>query len=128
MTNDDIDLVLSSEDTIVPSSGFAASVMDTLRREVEAPPPIPFPWKRALPGLVSCVGALVTLLVLSFMRDGRKTELPGGLTRIIEVANDAGVVWIAIALALSFVLVVLSMRVASTCAYQARSPSSARRV
>ena len=50
--NDEIDRALAREDDILPSSGFAASVMDAVRREAAAPPPIPFPWKRALPGLV----------------------------------------------------------------------------
>jgi len=31
--------------------GFLASVMDRVREEAAAPPPIPFPWKRALPGM-----------------------------------------------------------------------------
>src|SRR6202043_1907907 len=62
--NDDseIDRILSREDEILPSSGFTVSVMDAVRREAAAPPPIPFPWKRALPGLV--VGAFAIALVL----------------------------------------------------------------
>ena len=60
--NDEIDRALSREDDILPSSGFAASVMDAVRREVAAPPPIPFPWKRALPGLV--VAGVVLAVVL----------------------------------------------------------------
>ena len=49
---DEMDRILSGEDEILPSSGFTVSVMDAVRREAAAPPPIPFPWKRALPGLV----------------------------------------------------------------------------
>jgi hypothetical protein len=60
--NDEIDRMLAREEEILPSSGFAVSVMDAVRREAAAPPPIPFPWKRALPGLV--VGGLVLALVL----------------------------------------------------------------
>src|SRR5271169_6092282 len=59
---DEMNRILSSEDEILPSSGFAVSVMDAVRRESAAPPPIPFPWKRALPGLV--VAGLAVALVL----------------------------------------------------------------
>ena len=37
--------------------------MDAVRREAAAPPPIPFPWKRALPGLVVAGFALALVLV-----------------------------------------------------------------
>ena len=42
---DDFDRILS-DDTIVPSAGFAVRVMDAVRREAIVPPSIPFPWKR----------------------------------------------------------------------------------
>ena len=111
MIDDDIDRVLSSDDSIVPSAGFAASVMEAVRRDAEAPPPIPFPWKRALPGLIYCLGALVTFLVMGLSRPGGGTELSVGLIRTLGVANNAGVGWIAVALVVSLVSVVLSMRV-----------------
>ena len=50
--SEEVDRMLSSEDEILPSSGFAVAVMDAVRREAAAPPPIPFPWKRALPGMI----------------------------------------------------------------------------
>lgn len=105
MSSDDIDRVLSNEDSIVPSSGFAASVMEAVRQEAETPPPIPFPWKRALPGLVSCVGALIILIVVVFSRPGRGTELPDGLVRAVQPAC-----WIALAAVVSAVSVILGTR------------------
>jgi hypothetical protein len=36
---DEIDRILSRQDEIVPSSGFAASVMEAVRREAAVPPP-----------------------------------------------------------------------------------------
>jgi len=48
---EEFDRVLLEEDALVPSSGFAASVMDAIHQQSAAPAPIPFPWKRALPGL-----------------------------------------------------------------------------
>ena len=50
MRHDDLDHILSEGQDILPSSGFVGSVMDAVRYEAAAPPPIPFPWKRALPG------------------------------------------------------------------------------
>jgi len=52
---DDLDRILASEETIEPSSGFAASVMDGVRREAAIPAPIPFPWRRLVPGLAACL-------------------------------------------------------------------------
>jgi hypothetical protein len=57
-------------ESIEPSSGFAASVMERVREEAAAasPSPIPFPWRRAVPGLCMAVLAIAvcaTLLVLA---------------------------------------------------------------
>lgn len=70
MSCDDLDRILSEEDDIVPSSGFASSVMDAVRREATASPPIPFPWKRALPGVVGAAAGLawVFVCVVSLVR------------------------------------------------------------
>lgn len=51
-----LDRILASEEELIPSSGFAASIMDQIREEAAAPPPIPFPWKRAVPGIVLAAG------------------------------------------------------------------------
>ena len=51
----ELDPLLSGEEAIVPSSGFTESVMRVVRAEAFQPPPIPFPWKRAIPGLVSVI-------------------------------------------------------------------------
>lgn len=61
--NDEFDRIMSEEE-ILPSSGFAASVMEAVRREVAAPPPIPFPWKRALPGAVFAAATLIGILAI----------------------------------------------------------------
>ena len=68
MKDPEIDRILSAQfsarDEILPSSGFTASVMDAVRREASAPPPIPFPWKRALPGIVVATFVLVLVIVV----------------------------------------------------------------
>jgi hypothetical protein len=58
MTNERIDEILATEQELVPSSGFLASVMQRVREEAVAPPPIPFPWKRFVPGMVVAAGVL----------------------------------------------------------------------
>lgn len=52
----EIDAVLVGEEPLIPSSGFLASVMESVQREAAAPPLIPFPWKRAVPGILLAAG------------------------------------------------------------------------
>jgi hypothetical protein len=54
MTTDDLQRILSSEELIEPSSGFASSVMDAVHRETTQSPPLPFPWIRFAAGLIAC--------------------------------------------------------------------------
>jgi len=51
-----IDHILASEEPLIPSSGFLESVMERVREEAAAPPPIPFPWKRAIPAVLLSAG------------------------------------------------------------------------
>lgn len=62
---DPLDNVLLAEDTLLPSSGFAASVMDRIQAEAAAPAPIPFPWKLALPGFAALLASLYFLYRLA---------------------------------------------------------------
>ena len=58
----DIDHRLGADDDVVPSSGFAERVMTRVRSEAATPPPIAFPWIRALPGIAAMAIALVASL------------------------------------------------------------------
>jgi hypothetical protein len=123
MKHDEIDHILSREDEILPSSGFAVSVMDAVRREAAAPPPIPFPWKRALPGLVVAGFALVLVLVagvVAIVQLGRASttaqfsmSLPSLLPPIFQRNLEYAASWTVLALLVTFVSVKLSMRLAS---------------
>jgi hypothetical protein len=117
----EINSILSREDEILPSSGFAVSVMDAVRREAAAPPPIPFPWKRALPGLVVAGLALALILVggvAAIARLGRATtpqlsmSLPVPLP-IFHGGIGSAAIWTVLALLVAFVSVKLSMRLGS---------------
>jgi hypothetical protein len=126
---DEMNRILSSEDEILPSSGFAVSVMDAVRREAAAPPPIPFPWKRALPGLVVAGLAMVLVLVagiVAIAQFGKASTttwfptswslssfLPSATPPILHGGMESAAIWTAMALLLAFVSVKLSMRMAS---------------
>lgn len=113
MTNGDLDRILSSkDDDIQPSSGLLGSVMQGVRSEAAAPPPIPFPWKRALPGLAAAGVALVYLLTLvlgqvlnSVFPLPQVAYVPIWKSPLVEAAG-----WSFLALALSLILVKLSTR------------------
>ena len=121
MKDRDLDRVFSTEEDLVPSSGFAQSVMDAVHREASAPPPIPFPWRRALPGLVLSVLSVVAVCVWAFLRTPaehvREAPGPSILTRLsselgglLSAANSGGLGWILLALLLTLASVTLSLR------------------
>jgi len=64
LTGAALDRVLAADDSILPSSGFADAVMASVLHQTAAPAPLPFPWKRALPGLAAAVAAIVVLLAV----------------------------------------------------------------
>jgi hypothetical protein len=65
LADTDIDRALAyGRDGLLPSSGFAASVMAAIAHDAAAPAPIPFPWKRALPGFVAVVVVLALLVAV----------------------------------------------------------------
>ena len=123
MENDEIDRILSHEEEILPSSGFAVSVMDAVKREAAAPRPIPFPWKRALPGVVAGVGALALVLVavvVGIAQEGRASgvpqfsvSLPSVLAIALQGSLRSAAIWTMLALLTALVSVKLSMRFAS---------------
>jgi hypothetical protein len=104
---DAIDKILSTEEELAPASGFVAAVMDRVREEAAAPPPIPFPWKRFLPGMiVACVvlGAAAFLLVrYVIINIGNSADfaLPEVHISAVVAPHLAQAGWIALAAALS---------------------------
>ena len=61
---------------LAPSSGFVASVMESIQAEAAAPPPIAFPWRRVLPGALAAVCGLIVLVVL-VLRGGGTSAVSG---------------------------------------------------
>jgi len=121
--HEEIDRILSREDEILPSSGFAVSVMDAVRREAAAPPPIPFPWKRALPGLVVAGFALALVLVagvVAIAQLGKASATPQFSMSVLSVLPlifqpnlESAAIWTVLALLVAFLSVKFSMRLAS---------------
>jgi len=117
MRHQELDRILSSETGIVPSSGFTTSVMEAVRREAAMPPPIPFPWKRALPGLAACLAILVVAVFASHSGAAPQPASVPFWSRMLSDASTAlatagrlGLGWVALALLLSLASVTLSMR------------------
>ena len=69
---------LAAEPDLEPSSGFAASVMDAVRATAAEPPPLPFPWRRFVTGVLLCLAAwIVTTLALRQPWIMAAIDLPG---------------------------------------------------
>ena len=119
MRLDNLDRILSEQEEILPSSGFVTSVMEAVRREAAAPPPIPFPWRRALPGLVIAGLTFVFALVAGLVPliDGVKLPplVPVATFKyvaVLEAAKGVGADWIVLVLLLALASVKFSMRLA----------------
>lgn len=119
MQQEYFDRVLIADEGIVPSSGFAGAVMDAVRREASAPMPIPFPWKRALPGLL-LTGLVVVAVVLVPMpgnsfggAEPSVTQAVAILAPLLATMRRFGVNWLVGALLLSWASVKFSMQLAS---------------
>jgi hypothetical protein len=106
--SDPLDAVLFAEfnsaEQIRPSSGFALSVMDAIHEETTIPPPIPFPWKRILPGAIVIPCALVAFVLWAVRHTGPAV---GNFTLALPslTSTDITFCWIALALVLTLIAV-----------------------
>jgi hypothetical protein len=119
MWSDDLDLILSKQEEINPSSGFVVSVMNAVRREAAAPPRLPFPWKYALPGLVAAVlavalllGAVVEMSTEQAVGQPLRLALPSLLVSGLFSSKTVDAGWVALSLILSLLAVNISLRLA----------------
>lgn len=116
----EIGRILATEDEILPSSGFLASVMERVQQEAAAPPPIPFPWKRVVPGML-LAGGVFCWGVAELMRAAAAklslpvltaapllpAHIPAALVVPVEVAG-----WVVLALGVSLLSWLLARRLA----------------
>ena len=111
MTSEKLDRILAGEDQLIPSSGFVASVMERIQEESAATPPIPFPWKRVLPGIAVAGAGLswgLAELTRQAMTAARLT--PAATFTIPEPLRGSleGAGWVTLALGVSLVSWVLA--------------------
>jgi len=110
-----IDHILATEEHHIPTSGFLASVMERVREEATAPPPIPFPWKRAIPGIL-LAAVVFGGGAFEFVRHGLPAARGLSLTPPhLSAAFDHSLeqaAWVALALGVSLFSWLLSKRLA----------------
>jgi len=99
MTPDDLDRILSSEDDLAPSSGFARNVMAAVRRRDAAPPALRFPWLRFAAG-VAASGVMAAAGTVLLLRSAPAlAAMTAPLAPLATVAPELG--WAAAAAILS---------------------------
>jgi len=110
-----IERILAAEEELIPSSGFLAATMERVREEALMPKPIPFPWLRALPGIVLAVSLLGWCgfeMVRAGLRSARETLfVPPHLVAVNAHALEP-VGWVAVALVVPMLSWILSRRIA----------------
>ena len=117
--DDDLDRILARDGEIVPSSGFASSVMEAVRQEASAPPAIPFPWKRVLPGVIVGLVAFVSAVIVGFDQLVASVAVPTfpAVQKWLETAVKSPLIaesgWILLATLLTMLSMNLSMRFVS---------------
>ncbi len=111
---DAVDHILAAEEELIPSSGFLAATMERMREEAARPAPIPFPWMRALPGMVLAAAVLgwggfeLVRASLTTAREISFTQMHLAATgRALEPAG-----WVALALVASLLSWLYSRRLA----------------
>jgi hypothetical protein len=112
---------LADREAILPSSGFADSVMAAVHREAVLPAPIPFPWMRALPGFAAVIVAAVFLIIASvaLLRSApgeHAGSLSIGLQAIPEpiLHHGSQALWLAVSLAISVASLLFCRRLISS--------------
>jgi len=109
----ELDAILATEGELVPSSGFLAAVMERVEGEARMPAPIPFPWKRAVPGFVLTAGVFgwsaVELVRLGVpAMKAHPMAMPNISFAMTLPLDQAG--WVALALGISLASWLLARR------------------
>lgn len=112
LTEAEFDAALRADhEALLPSSGFAASVMSAIEAEATAPAPIPFPWKRALPGIAIAAAAVIAVTAAFIMLVRTALSAPPAPSQAVSIPvprlilslqnAPAGTLWLGVALLIS---------------------------
>ncbi len=121
LTDADLDrALLADREALLPSSGFATSVMAAIDREAFQASPIRFPWKRALPGFAAAALAL-GLLVFAIVSALRSPAPASSASLAVDarawlapmLAHSGEVTWVVAALAVPFLCLLFCRRLFS---------------
>jgi hypothetical protein len=110
-----LDRTLAAEEELIPSSGFLAATMERVRDVAEMPKPIPFPWLRALPGIVLAVAVLGWCgfeLLHAGLGSAREISFAQPRWAVVNAHALEPAGWVAVALAFSVFSWLLSRRIA----------------
>jgi hypothetical protein len=113
VTSDDIERILADEEEIAPTPGLLASVMAAVHRESAVPPPLGFPWIRALPGILATLAACAVAIwygVDSLSSPAAVAVLEEELRELAVLAASLGLQWVTLALGVSVVSVLLPLK------------------
>jgi hypothetical protein len=121
----DLDRMLAAHfgEELTPSFGFALSVMESVQTETAAPPPLAFPWWRALPGLIAALTALAgfgifALRKLHTISAGDTEPVQRGLAGVLHAGSihltsvEQALCWTVASACLSIAVAAGSMRLA----------------
>ena len=120
-TNADFDAALSTQsDSILPSSGFTASIMSTVQNEASASPAIAFPWMRALPGFAAymvIIGVLTAACIAGI--HANTTHAPEKVswqtlrTLALHDGSLTGILWLVLSMLIAVSCLALIRRLAN---------------
>jgi hypothetical protein len=102
MTPDDLDRILSSQDDLEPSSGFANKVMAAACRLDAEPPALTFPWFRFAAGVAASVVMAAAGTVLLLRSGPVLISVTAPLAPLAAVAPEFGYATAAVLLSLGF--------------------------
>ena len=118
--DDELDRMLrthmnATSEQLTPSSGFTQSVIDAIREEATALPPIPFPWKRLLPAAIALLCAIIGLIVFAGRHAPPLPQVlsPGSINFAINTPTATNLLWIALAIGLSLITATVSYKLAA---------------
>jgi len=87
VTPEDLDRALQRDaEGVRASPRFAAAVIAAVRREAKAPPPIPFPWARAAPGVAAAL--LIVAFAVASLVSAPRAETPARVPVVLERAAE----------------------------------------